>query len=326
MPDSPEIALSFEVSPLGYQFDKEARHQLSSPDWSIFPGRTFETAEDGVRRDKAMGLLNIDRNKCKKDGICARECPGAIIQMRADMTPEIIPGREIGCFDCGHCVAVCPQGALNHERIPANSSPSIMEELRITEDQALQFLRSRRSIRHFLDRPVEKEKIVRLIQGARYAPTAGNSQLVEWLVLSDRTRIREIAAMTVDWIRDVVKDPQVLATSPYLPMVVAAWDAGFDSVLRDAPTVVIASAPKEAMNGMVDLTLALSYFDLLAPAMGLGTCWAGLLQGALVHLPALKRAIGIPDQNPHHYPIMLGYPEMRYYRIPERKAPRILFA
>jgi nitroreductase len=41
--------------------------------------------------------------------------------------------------------------------------------------------------------------------------------------------------------------------------------------------LVVASAPKEATNGMVDVTLALSYLDLLAPTMGLGTCWAGLL-------------------------------------------------
>ena len=70
---------------------------------------------------------------------------------------------------------------------------------------------------------------------------------------------------------------------------------------------------------MVDLTLALSYFDLLAPAMGLGTCWAGLLQGALLHLPSLKR---LPEYRakPHHYPIMLGYPDAKYYRVPERKA------
>ena len=60
-------------------------------------------------------------------------------------------------------------------------------------------------------------------------------------------------------------------------MMVAGWDAGFDTVLRDAPVIVVASAPKEAMNGLGDVTLALSYLDLMAPTMGLGTCWAGLL-------------------------------------------------
>jgi nitroreductase len=229
-------------------------------------------------------------------------------------------------MDCGHCVAVCPHGALNHERIPAEGSPIIREQLCINEEQAVQFLRSRRSIRRYLEKPVEKEKIRKLIATARYAPTGGNSQLVEWLVLSDKSQIRRIAGMTIDWLRPVVKDPAVIAARPYLSMLVAAWDAGFDTVLRNAPVVVIASAPSEAMNGMVDLTIALSYLDLLAPAMGLGTCWAGLLQGALLASPSIKAAVGLPESHPHHYPIMVGYPDAKYYRLPERRAPRITFA
>jgi nitroreductase/ferredoxin len=274
-----------------------------------------------------MGLLIIDKSKCKRDGICEQECPARIIQLPEGKSfPEIVPGGEETCLDCGHCVAVCPHGALSHERISIESSPAIREELRIDENQALQFLRSRRSIRHFLDKPVEAEKIRRLIEAARYAPTGGNSQLVEWLVLSDKSRIKEIAGLTIDWLRQVLKDPSIVAASPYLPMVVAAWDAGNDSVLRDAPSLVIAMAPRAAMNGLVDLTLALSYLDLLAPAMDLGTCWAGLLQGALLSSPSVKTAVGIPEPYPHHYPMMLGYPELKYYRLPERRAPKIIFA
>jgi nitroreductase/NAD-dependent dihydropyrimidine dehydrogenase PreA subunit len=272
-----------------------------------------------------MGLLVIDADKCKRDGLCVRECAATIIRLpEGGALPEIVPGGI--CLECGHCVAVCPHGALSHERIPIENSPLIREELQISEEQALQFLRSRRSVRRFKDKPVEKEKIDSLIRGARYAPTAGNSQLVEWLILTDKNRIREIAALAVNWVRVIVKDPQTAAARPYLPNVIAAWDAGYDSVLRDAPVLIVASAPKEAMNGTVDLTLALSYLDLLAPAMGLGTCWAGLLQGALLSSPALKRAVGIPEGHPHHYPIMLGYPDVKYYRVPERRMPKITFA
>jgi nitroreductase/NAD-dependent dihydropyrimidine dehydrogenase PreA subunit len=271
-----------------------------------------------------MGLLKIDASKCKRDGFCVRDCPTVVIRMPEGAYPEITPGGI--CLDCGHCVAVCPYGALSHERIPIENSPAVLDELQVHEAQALQFLRSRRSIRHFLSKPVEKGKIRKVIEGARYAPTGGNGQMVEWLVLTDQNQIREIAALTVEWLRELVKDPKVIAASPYLAMVVAAWDAGNDSVLRGAPALVVASAPKEAMNGMVDLTLALSYFDLLAPAMGLGTCWAGLLQGALLSSPDIKRAVGIPASHPHHYPLMLGYADVKYYRVPERRAPKIVFA
>jgi len=274
-----------------------------------------------------MGLIKIDESSCKKDKLCIRECPTVIIQPGSNGFPEISAQSEAACLSCGHCVAVCPHGALSHARIAIQSSPAIKQELRIDERQAGQFLRSRRSIRYFMDKPVEKENIRRLIEMARYAPTGGNSQMVEWLVLSNRLQIKEIASLVVEWLRQIVQNPQVVAASPYLPLTVAAWDAGSDSILRGAPALVIAMAPPEAvMTGLVDLTLALSYLDLYAPAIGLGTCWAGLLQGALVNSPAVKKAVGIPETYPHHYPLMLGYPDVKFYRLPERKIPKITFA
>ncbi len=271
-----------------------------------------------------MEYLIVDEAKCKKDGICVRECPTSIIRLgKEDGYPEI--AREGICLVCGHCVAVCPHGALSHERILAKDCPPIREELAINEDQAVQFLRSRRSIRHFQDRPVEREKIQRLIEVARYAPTGANRQLVEWLVLTDKSHLRHIAGLTIDWIRTIIEDPQVIAARPYLPALVKAWEASHDPVLRNAPVLIVASAPKEAINGLVDLTLALSYLELLAPVKGLGTCWAGVLQGALLASAKVREAVGIPDGYPHFYGMMLGYPDVKFYRLPERKPPKITF-
>ena len=274
-----------------------------------------------------MGLIRIDESKCKKDGICVRDCSPAVIRLSEESGfPEMVPGGEAVCLLCGHCVAVCPHGALSHEGVPLEHAAPIAEGLVIDEARAVQFLRSRRSIRLYQDKPVEREKIRRLIEVARYAPTAANSQSVEWLVLTEQSRIHEIAALTAAWVRGVLRsDPRVAVARPYLPRVLDAWDAGHDSVLRKAPVLIVASAPKEAANGLVDLTLALSYLDLLAPTMGLGTCWAGLLQGALLASPSLRETLGIPKGHPHHYPMMLGYSMVKHHRLPERKPPKITF-
>ena len=177
----------------------------------------------------------------------------------------------------------------------------------------MQFLRSRRSIRQFKDKPVEKQKIRRLIEIARYAPTASNTQLVEWLVFNDKDTVREFAKMSAEWARAMLeKDPDA-AKNPYLPGIVAAWSAGYDAVLRSAPALVVASAPKTDLNGTVNL----------APNMGLGACWAGLLKGAMLSWPPLQKVIGLPEDHTHHYPMMLGYPKAKYFRLPERKEPKI---
>lgn len=271
-----------------------------------------------------MGLLTIDKTKCKRDGLCAADCPTAIIHLKDKKSyPELVPGGDQMCLRCGHCVAVCPHGALSHAEVPLVDCPPIRKEAVVSHEQAVQFLRSRRSTRFFKDKPVTRATFQKLIDIARYAPTASNAQLVEWIVINDRDRVHDLAEKTIAWMRSVLeKDPQP-ASAPYMPMLVAAWDFGIDAVLRKAPAVVVAMAPRQDPNGMVDLTLALSYLELAAPSLGLGTCWAGLLQGALLSNRALGAEVGIPDGFPHHYPMMIGYAKARYYRLPERKKPKI---
>jgi nitroreductase/NAD-dependent dihydropyrimidine dehydrogenase PreA subunit len=273
--------------------------------------------------EKGMGLLTVDETKCKKDGLCARECPMVIIKLKDGKGfPEMVPGGEIICNSCGHCVAICPNGALSHASVPIEKSPLVEKDLEITEEQAVQFLRSRRSVRFFKKQPVEKEKLQRLIEIARYAPSGGNLQLVEWMVFTDADRIREIAGLTVEWMRKLMaKAPQ--SVPPYYPLIIRAWDMGYNTVTYSAPVLIVASTPKEATTGMVDVSLALAYLELAALKFGLGTCWAGLVEGALQGTAAFRESVGLPDGHPYHYPMMVGYPKPKYVRLPERKAPRI---
>ena len=272
-----------------------------------------------------MGLLIIDEEKCKKDGICVRECPMVVIKQKdKESIPHLVPGGEDICNSCGHCVAICPHGALDHAWVPRESSPLIEEDLDIDEAQAVQFLRARRSVRFFKKQPVEQKKLQRLIEIARYAPTGGNLQQVEWVVFTDQEKIMEIASRTVEWMREALAEAPK-SFPPYFPMIVGAWDRNFNSVTWSAPALVLASAPHGATSGMVDVTLTLSYFELAAPKLGLGTCWAGLVNGAMNASEAVREAVGLPEGHTYYYPMMVGYPKMKYVRLPERKAPKIVW-
>jgi len=273
---------------------------------------------------KKMGFLFIDESKCKKDGLCVSECPLSIIQLKDEESiPELIPGGEQVCLLCGHCVAICPHGALSHEKILIEACQPIDKNIIISEEQAVQFLRSRRSVRLFKDKPIEKEKLKRLIEIARYAPTGSNSQLVEWTVFTDKNEIRKLAGLTVDWMKYMQENDPGAAKLPYIPLIISAWEMGMDVVLRDAPALIIASAPATAIGGMIDVSLALSYFELMAQKMGIGTCWAGLMHGGMLLWQPLKEAVGLPEGHIHHYAMMLGYAKPKYFRLPERKAPKI---
>ncbi|MDL2322149.1 nitroreductase family protein [Desulfosarcina sp. OttesenSCG-928-B08] len=272
-----------------------------------------------------MTFLMVDKEKCRQDGLCAMDCPAGIIVFNGPgHYPELKPRGEKGCLRCGHCVAVCPHGAMDHAEVSLAQSPAIDPVLAISPAQAEQFLRSRRSVRRFKSRPVDRADLQQVIEIARYAPTAANSQLVRWRVMDDQKQITAIAEKVIDWIRKWLEKDKTSAP-PYMVRVIKNWENGVDSIFHSAPCLVVAMAPEAARNGMVDLILSLSYLELAAPGFGLGTCWAGMLQGALKDLPSLRMDLGIPPDFPFYYTLMIGYGAVKYHRLPQRKAPEIIW-
>lgn len=271
-----------------------------------------------------MSLFLIDEKKCKRDGICVDECPLKIIAMRdAASTPEPTPDAEDRCIQCGHCVAVCPHGAFTHSLLKHEDFPAINRALSLSPAQAEQFLRSRRSIRTYQEKDVGQEKLQKLIELARYAPTGGNSQLVSWLVVNSRDEVKQLAALVVDHMQELVKANAPIAVNYRLDRVVDDWKLGLDRVTRGAPALVFAHAPKAYGLGAVDCTSALAYFDLAAPTFGLGACWAGFVMLGLLQWQPLQDALAVPADNVVHGVLMAGYPKNKYQRLVPRNTPKI---
>lgn len=269
--------------------------------------------------------LVIDETTCKKDGICIASCPNKIIRFSDENGfPEIIPGLEVLCISCGHCVAVCPDGAITHPNVPLEHCTPIKKELVINVSQAEQFLRSRRSIRVYKDLPVEGELIEKLITIASYAPTGGNFQLVRWIVVEGAEKVKRLSELTIEWMQGkLTEQPYRFMYPPeFLKLVISGWEGGEDPILRKAPALIVATAPEFMAT---DPTLALGYFELAAVSMGMGTCWAGLLKAALLESEPARAAIGLKSDGSFFYPMMLGYPKFQYRLMPGRKAPKIIW-
>jgi nitroreductase len=203
--------------------------------------------------------------------------------------------------------------------------PSVLKELTLTEEQAEQFIRSRRSIRNFKDESVERSKLEKLVAIACFAPSAKNSQPWHWTVVESMTTVRRMAAMVVDWMRSVIKQFPEQAELRGLPRVVSAWDAGEERICRGAPHVVVVHGDKNYGFGAEDGALALSYLELYAPMLGLGTCWGGYFYSAVNAYPPLFEALRLPAGHRAFGAVMVGYPRLSYKRLPLRKEPRIIW-
>jgi len=267
-----------------------------------------------------MNFLTVDLKKCKHDGICAAECPSMLIQMNPDTSvPEAVPEAGERCLKCGHCVAVCPHAALSVTGIDVQDCLPMKSELFLSEDQVGQLIKSRRSIRKYQDKKIEQEKLAKLIDIARYAPTGGNSQMVQWLVINSRDEVKKIAAATIDFMKSLVNKNHPLTEKYELPRLIKRWDSGVDGILRSAPTLIVAHAPKQYGLATIDCTIALSYLDIAAASFGLGCCWAGFFMIASTQSGSVLKILNLPQGNVCVGALMIGYPTYNYYRIPPRK-------
>ena len=104
-----------------------------------------------------------------------------------------------------------------------------------------------------------------------------------------------------------------------------SWGKGIDLVCRNAPHVIIAHSPKTNPSGNTDCTIALAHLDLIAPSFGLGTCWAGILNMAVLLWPKMKEVLALPDGHKYHGAMILGYPKYKYQSMPPRNSANIIW-
>ena len=95
---------------------------------------------------------------------------------------------------------------------------------------------------------------------------------------------------------------------------------GKDTILRDAPCLVIATAKKdEKMLGRDNTHFSLAYAQLYAPTLGLGSCWSGLFEYYVMdeYEPLLK-ILNISQDRIVTGGLLVGYPLYSFKRLVDR--------
>jgi len=263
-----------------------------------------------------MSLVTINHNNCRRDGSCRAVCPLDLFTLDGEGFPAFREGADSSCLACGHCVAVCPQDAVQHGRISQADSPLIDRSLELQPGALVQLLKSRRSTREFRKEPVSDETIKTLIDATRWAPTAVNRQSIRWLVVRNAAEVNHLASMVIDWLR------QSGGASRYASFI-DPWEQGRDMILRGAPHLAVTFAPNDWNWSQVDCAIALTNFEIAAVAHDIGSCWAGLLMWAAREHTPLREALGIPTEHEVYGAMMFGFPKYQYRRIPYRHEARV---
>jgi len=133
----------------------------------------------------------------------------------------------------------------------------------------IEVIEKRRSVRSYTDKPVERDKIQRLLEAARLAPSASNRQEWRFVVVTDKKRRAALA--------EAANNQEFVAQAS---VVIAACAEHDGHVMRCGQ----ACYP-------IDVAIAVDHMTLQAVAEGLGTCWIGAF-----YEDQVRQILGIPEE------------------------------
>jgi len=268
-----------------------------------------------------MSIIGIDKEKCSDCKQCIQECGRGYFSV--DENGKVLFNERLKtCNLCGHCIAVCPEEAIKTEDLDdVETFPGIDSPKEIIEsDKMLRLLRAKRSIRHYKNKKVPKELIDKVFEAMRYAPSASNARKWRYVILSDSEKIQ------------AVNDQIVKVNYAYMgfqsgEQALQYFKSTGRNIFYNAPHLIVLYyrivEKSTVMIGLRanDAGIALTYGMLEAESLGLGTCWIGLIQGAVPMNKEILNILGIKGMVLGAF--TLGYPAIKYRRTVPRPPLKI---
>jgi nitroreductase/NAD-dependent dihydropyrimidine dehydrogenase PreA subunit len=267
-----------------------------------------------------MSLLDFTINTatCTRCGECIADCPARIITMQEE-GPTIAPDKEASCYRCQHCLSICPTGAVSILGLmPAGSRP--LADAYPDPDKLEMLIKGRRSVRRYRPENLEPELLQRLLDVAWYAPTGMNTRDVLFTVVDDREKLARLRDGVMVDLDRLVREGNLPEGMEFFADFARLWkEEGVDTLFRGAPHLLIASAPRQSASPVPDCLIALSYFELFAQSLGVGTVWNGLTTWAINDLlPETRQRLGIPEGHVIGYVMSFGRPALCFHRTVQR--------
>lgn len=262
-------------------------------------------------------MVEINNEKCIGCGKCAEDCIKLNIVLNGSKAQ--VKGE---CLQCGHCVAVCPAGAVSIPEYDMEDVEEYRPDLSFPgTEEILRSIKFRRSIRRYRKQPVARQDLELLVEAGRYTATAKNSQGSGFLIVQEE--LEHLKALVWDFIDQAQKEEHHQRNKQLLSYFVfnrrRKKNPEDDYLFRNAPVVLFITA-----ENSVDAGMAAQNIENIAVSMGLGALYNGYLAGIADANAELKQWLGAEDKT-IRICMLLGYPDIRYLRTVPRKKPFVVW-
>jgi nitroreductase len=154
----------------------------------------------------------------------------------------------------------------------------------------LDLIKHRKSVRNFLDKPVERDKITLCLEAARLAPSACNSQPWKFIVVDDREPKDRLCRAAFSGIYSV------MSFAKKAPVIVAVVSEKTKFIAR------VGGLMRDTRFYLIDIGIATEHLVLQAEELGLGTCWIGWFNEK-----AVKSILNVPKDRRVEVLVAMGY-------------------
>ena len=258
-------------------------------------------------------MVSIDQNKCIGCGLCVKDCLFGVLSIKDEKA-----AASSDCFECGHCVAICPKNAVSIPALPMEEVREYDESCRMDPENLLHFMQFRRSIRQFRQEPIPRKLLENMLEAGRYTPTASNRQDVSYIIVQDK--LEELKDILWKGLRNMV---ETTGMGPYTDLMRAFCeehdaDPNKDRLFCHATALLLIFNETPMNNG-----LAATSMELMAQAQGVGALYSGFLQRIIMTTPAAKEFLGIDNADHLSNVMLLGLADVKYQRTAPRKKVNI---
>ena len=172
---------------------------------------------------------------------------------------------------------------------------------------AMQAILTRRSTRNYKPDPVEQDKLDRILDAARQAPSGGNSQTNHFLVIRSPETIRTLVSMTEAAFARMEVSPDTYAS---LKHAISASKKGGYVFCYNAPVLIAVANREDYGNNMADCACAIENMMVAANALDLGSCYINQLRwlNAEPSLVRYLRSLGMKENERVYGAVIIGYP------------------